>query len=361
MIYRVIGVMSGSSLDGLDIAYIHFEEQSGKWQFEIMEAECRTYNEDWVKKLRHATDLNARDHALLDADLGHYIGQEVVAFMKEKQLDYRVALISSHGHTSFHIPPRVTVQLGQGSAIAAETGLPVVSDLRAVDVALGGQGAPIVPMGERMLWKDVPLFLNIGGIANISANMGAHYLAYDVCPANRVLNMLAAKVGKEYDEGGRLAASGTVNDKLLNELNGLDYYSKPFPKSLANDFGTDQVFPMLEKGGSELRDLLRTYVEHIALQVARAVEHHAHDLGNAPHMMVTGGGAFNDFLIERIRQLLEPMRVQVDLPDEKIIKFKEALIMGLLGVLRWRDEPTALASVTGARRDSVGGALWGRM
>jgi anhydro-N-acetylmuramic acid kinase len=350
--------MSGSSLDGLDLAFIEFEVQSRKWQFQILEAECRPYNQDWTERLRNATSLNARDHVLLDAELGHYIGKEVRAFMTEKQLDYQVALIASHGHTSFHIPPDVTIQLGHGAAIAAETGLPVVTDLRAMDVALGGQGAPIVPMGERLLWKDVPLFLNLGGIANISVNGNDDYIAYDVCPANRVLNMLAFKMGKDYDEGGRIAASGQIEEMLLNDLNHLPYYQKPYPKSLANDFGTDTVFPMLESTGGRVEDLLRTYVEHIAVQVSRAVEDHAHHLGQSPHIMISGGGALNDFLVERIRKLLEPLRVEVDIPDEKIIKFKEALIMGLLGVLRWRDEPTVLASVTGASKDSVGGAVW---
>ncbi|HSF46074.1 MAG TPA: anhydro-N-acetylmuramic acid kinase, partial [Chitinophagaceae bacterium] len=191
MIYRVIGIMSGSSLDGLDIAFVQFDEQSGNWTYEILEAQCFPYTEEWVEKLRCAVDLSARDYMLLDAAYGHYIGQQVNTFIEQYGLQYKVALISSHGHTSFHMPPMMTGQLGHGAAIAAETGLPVVTDLRAVDVALGGQGAPIVPMGEKLLWKDFELFLNIGGIANLSVN-ASHYLAYDVCAANRVMNMLAA-------------------------------------------------------------------------------------------------------------------------------------------------------------------------
>lgn len=350
--------MSGSSLDGLDIAFIQFEEQSRKWQFEILEAECFPFEGDWADRLRDATSLSARDHALLDADLGHYIGREVNRFIDKYGLHYKAALVASHGHTSFHIPPRVTVQIGSGAAIAAETGLPVVSDLRAVDVALGGQGAPIVPIGEKLLWKDVPMFLNIGGIANISINTGSAYLAYDICPANRVLNMLASTIGKAYDENGAMAEAGVVIDTLFEELNALDYYARPYPKSLANEYGTDVVYPRLEVGGRRLEDVMRTYVEHIAYQVYRAVEPHAHELGDSPSIMITGGGAFNRFLVDRIRHMLEPLRVEVDVPDEKIVKYKEALIMGLLGVLRWRDEPTTLASVTGARRDSVGGAVW---
>lgn len=350
--------MSGSSLDGLDIAFIQFEESSRQWQFEILEAECRPYSPAWVERLRNATNLGAKDHALLDHDLGHYIGREVNAFMARYGLEYKVALISSHGHTSFHLPPHATVQMGHGSAIAAETGLPVVTELRAVDVALGGQGAPIVPMGEKLLWKNVPMFLNLGGIANIAVHRDDTVVAYDICPANRVLNMLAAQAGKAYDDGGRMAASGVVLEALLEDLNALPYYAQPYPKSLANDYGTDTVFPRLEVGREKLEDLLRTYVEHIAVQTYRAVEQHAHELGDAPMLVVTGGGAFNSFLVERLRDMLASLRVQVELPDEKIINYKEALIMGLLGVLRWRDEATVLSSVTGSSRDSVGGAIW---
>jgi anhydro-N-acetylmuramic acid kinase len=358
MIYRVIGIMSGSSLDGLDIAFVQFDEQSGKWDFEILEAECLPYSPEWVHKLKTAVDLTARDYMLLDAEYGHYIGKQVMAFIDSHQLHYKIALISSHGHTTFHIPPHMTGQIGHGSAIAAETGLPVVTDLRAVDVALGGQGAPIVPMGEKLLWRDTDMFLNIGGIANISLN-ASKYLAYDICPANRVLNMLAATRGLEYDKDGALAASGSVDEQLLTKLNALEYYQRPYPKSLANDFGTDIIFPMLLQSGLGSHDLLATYTEHIATQVCKAVEKHLAEISSPmPNMMVTGGGAFNDHLMDRLRAHLEPMRVIAERPDDKLVNYKEALIMGLLGVLRWREDLTTLASVTGASRDSIGGALW---
>ena len=358
MVYRVIGIMSGSSLDGLDIAYIQFTEQAKQWKFEILKAECRPFPDEWKPRLRDAVSLNARDHALLDHDFGHYIGQEVNRFIEAHELQYSVALIASHGHTTFHLPPRATVQVGHGAAIAAVTGLPVVSELRAVDVALGGQGAPIVPMGERLLWKEVPMFLNLGGIANISIRTPGAYIAYDICPANRVLNMLSAKAGREFDEGGRMASAGAVNETLLAAIEALPYYHQPYPKSLANDFGTDVVYPMLDAAGGRTEDLLRTFTEHIARQVSAAVEQHAHELGDSPSLMVTGGGAFNTFLTDRLRDLLAPLRVRLELPDADIIQYKEALIMGLLGVLRWRDEPTTLASVTGASRDAIGGAIW---
>jgi anhydro-N-acetylmuramic acid kinase len=350
--------MSGSSLDGLDIAFVQFDEQSGKWDHEILEAECVPYSQNWINKLKNAVNLSARDYMLLDAEYGHYIGKQVLAFTERHQLHYKIALVSSHGHTTFHVPPRMTGQIGHGAAIAAETGLPVVTDLRAVDVALGGQGAPIVPMGEKLLWRDTEMFLNIGGIANLSLN-SSKYLAYDVCPANRVLNMLALTQGMEYDKGGALAASGSVDGPLLMKLNALEYYQRPYPKSLANDFGTDVIFPMLMQSGLSTVDLLATYTEHIAVQVSEAVGKHLAEISSpVPKMMVTGGGAFNDHLMERLTAMLEPMRVTAERPDAKLVNYKEALIMGLLGVLRWREDLTALASVTGASRDSIGGALW---
>lgn len=359
MVYKVIGIMSGSSLDGLDIAYVELEESFGKWRFSVLQAACMPYSPEWEGRLRNATNLTARDYLLLDAEYGHYIGQQVNTFMQHHELAYKVSLIASHGHTTFHLPPFMTAQLGSGAAISTETGLPVVSDLRTIDVALGGQGAPMVPIGERLLWPEVPLFLNIGGIANISINGPSAYLAYDVCPANRVLNLLSELRGKSFDENGSIAAAGKVDHTLLDELNSLSYYGQPYPKSLSNDFGTEVVYPMLMASGLTVEDMLRTYTEHIAVQVATEVERHLSGLTiAAPQLLVTGGGALNTLLLERLKTHLEPMRVQVDRPDVEIVQYKEALIMGILGVLRWREETTAIASVTGARRDSIGGALW---
>ncbi|MDZ4793505.1 MAG: anhydro-N-acetylmuramic acid kinase, partial [Bacteroidota bacterium] len=290
-----------------------------------------------------------------------YTGQLVNHFIEDHQLQYKVAVIASHGHTTFHMPARkMTAQLGDGAAIAAETRLPVVSDLRVLDVAFGGQGAPIVPIGEKLLMNEYNYFLNLGGIANISVNT-ANYTAFDICPANRVLNMLANELGKEFDEDGIISASGTLNDALLEELNALDYYQQPYPKSLANDFGTDIVYPILKKTGTGLQDALRTYVEHVVLQTSRAIETFRND-GNAeilnPKLLATGGGALNSFLISRLREVLSEQGIELIVPDKKLVNFKEALIMAFIGVLRWRQEYNVLSSVTGASRDSIGGALW---
>lgn len=360
MIYRAIGLMSGSSLDGLDLACVEFTEQAGKWSFEIVKTACYPYPREWEERLQGATALSAGEYLLLHSDYGRYTGEQVTRFMEENQLHYKVALIASHGHTTFHLPARgMTAQLGDGATIAAVTGLPVVSDLRAMDVAFGGQGAPIVPIGEKLLFPGYDFFLNIGGIANISLNKEP-YIAFDICPANRVLNMLAGDAGKDFDEGGEMAAAGTLDTSLLDTLDSLEYYSHPYPKSLSNDFGTDVVYPLMKRGGTGISDALRTYTEHIARQVVRAIVSNGkqHASGQDPQLLVTGGGALNRFLVSRIGELLAEQGIRVVIPEEEIIQYKEAIIMAFIGVLRWRQEYNVLATVTGASRNSIGGALW---
>ncbi|HRP58109.1 anhydro-N-acetylmuramic acid kinase [Agriterribacter sp.] len=363
MIYRAIGLMSGSSLDGLDIAFVHFHENAGKWNFDIAHAECYPYSVEWVNKLQSAVQLNALDYQLLHAQYGHYLGAEVNAFVNKYQLHYQVQLIASHGHTTFHMPhKKMTAQLGDGAAIAAETGIPVISELRALDVALGGQGAPIVPIGDKLLFNEFDYCLNIGGIANISSHTADTYVSFDVCAANRVLNLLASQAGKAYDEGGQMAATGKVDQALLDILNKLPFYKEPYPKSLSNVFGNDVVYPLVVEQECSLEDALCTYAEHIAVQVKAAVEQikegAAEEKGVSKKMLVTGGGAFNTFLTERLQHCVQPLDIELVIPDKKTVKYKEALIMALIGVLRWREENNVLASVTGARRSSIGGAIW---
>lgn len=349
--------MSGSSLDGLDIVFAEFEEYGGKWQYTILAADCYAYSEQWMNRLQAATQLSAYDYMLLHTDFGRYVGEQVNQFIQAHQLEHKVQLIGSHGHTTFHVPHLgMTGQIGDGATIAAVTGINVVSDLRAMDVALGGQGAPIVPMGEKLLLAQYPFLLNLGGIANIS-RQGENYVAFDVCPANRVLNMLVNQLGHAYDDGGKIAASGQLNTALLTKLNALDYYQQPFPKSLANDYGTDIVFPLIQSAGLDAPDALRTYTEHIALQLGYSIA--GLHTGNQPaQLLATGGGAHNHFLIQRIQAALSPLQIEVVVPDTKLINYKEALVMGLLAVLRWREENTVLHTVTGATRSSIGGAVW---
>ncbi|HVY75291.1 MAG TPA: anhydro-N-acetylmuramic acid kinase [Puia sp.] len=359
MQYKVIGLMSGSSLDGLDIVYVHFEEQAGRWSFDIRESACLPYPPELQEQLAAAPELAARDYLLLHTEYGHYLGNRVHQFIEEKKLEYQVQLIASHGHTSFHMPEKkMTAQLGDGAAIAAVTRIHTITDLRSVDVALGGQGAPVVPIGEKLLFPDYDLFLNIGGIANISIRE-PRPLGFDVCPANRVLNLLAAPAG--YDEDGKLAARGKVSEALLEALNRFDYYHQPFPKSLANSFGLDQVFPAIAEAGLTQEDALRTYVEHIVVQVARSTADLLAQAGRKNEslkMLVTGGGAHNRFLVERLAEALRTQGVEIVVPSKELVDYKEALIIALMGALRWRDEENVLSSVTGASGDSINGAIW---
>jgi anhydro-N-acetylmuramic acid kinase len=392
MVYKVIGLMSGSSLDGLDIAYVHLQERAATsqlpktWDFSLLHTACYPYPGDWKRRLAEATALSALDYQLLDVEYGHYLGEQVSRFIEEFGLHYQVQLIVSHGHTTFHWPARkMTAQLGDGAAIAAGTRINVVSDLRAMDLALGGQGAPIVPIGEKLLLPGYEFFLNLGGIANVSrhgaaagagslaaagsnpggisaaageagslaaAGTAQSFLAFDVCPANRILNALAELEGRPYDKAGAMAATGRVDENLLRELNALPYYALPSPKSLANEFGTETVLPLVRARGLSTADALRTYVEHIAQQVGRAV---GDGQQAGARMLVTGGGAHNDFLVERLRHKLG---MEVVVADDQLADYKEALIMALIGVLRWREENNVMASVTGASRDSIGGAVW---
>ncbi len=359
MEYRAIGLMSGSSLDGLDMVYVTFLEQGGQWSFTLEAADCVVYPNEWAERLRQATELSARDYCLLHTDYGRWLGEQVNAFIDKHHLHYKIAVVGSHGHTTFHMPERrMTGQLGDGAALAATTGLSVVTDLRALDVALGGQGAPIVPIGEKHLFTGIQYFLNIGGIANISSS-ATPVVAFDICAANRVLNMIASLQGLAYDKGGAIAASGTVHIDLLATLDTLDYYRLPYPKSLANDFGTDVVYPLVMSAGLSVPDMLATYTRHVVVQIAAAVKQLA-ALRAEPRarLLATGGGACNEFLIQELQTQLAPLGVTVEVPSYDIVQYKEALIMAFMAVLRWRQEYTVLSSVTGALRDSIGGALW---
>ncbi|MFZ9261905.1 MAG: anhydro-N-acetylmuramic acid kinase [Chitinophagaceae bacterium] len=361
MVYKVIGLMSGSSLDGLDIVFVEIEEKGGKWNYQVLNTSCIPYDTDLCEKLQKAPELSARELASLDAFYGKYIGKQVNAFIANHQLDYKVGLVVSHGHTVFHHPPYYTTQIGNGAFIAAETMLPVVSDLRTMDVAMGGQGAPIVPMGENLLYPDFKYFLNIGGIANISFKSEHAYDAFDVCPANRVMNILSQDLGKAYDEFGENARKGNIMESLLDQLNAQEYYWQTFPKSLANEFGTDVIVPLIKTFQLKPQDALCTYVEHIAMQVCEAVQQINRKRGFSPvseKIMVTGGGALNAFLVERLNVHLNPMNIYVEVPDRQTVEFKEAIIMALLGILRWREEFNVLSSVTGSSANSIGGALW---
>ncbi len=360
MQYNVIGLMSGSSLDGLDIAYVHLEETAGQWQFEIRETACIPYSPEWKQKLSSLTGLSARDYLPLHVSYGHWLGKSVNDFLDEKNLAYRIQLIASHGHTAFHIPAqRTTAQLGDGAAIAADTGIRTITDFRSTDMALGGQGAPIVPIGEKLLFPEYDLFLNIGGIANLSGK-GHSFIGFDVCPANRILNLLSVETEKGFDEGGMLAATGRVNEKLLALLNDFPYYQLPFPKSLSNEFGLLELYPVIEKENLSKPDALRTYVEHIIFQITRALRELRSKYPEKQNLrlLITGGGAHNRFLTDKLREAISPAGIESVIPDTTLIDFKEALVIALMGALRWREDINVMHSVTGASKDSINGAVW---
>ena len=362
MVYRTIGLMSGSSLDGLDIVFAELEESRGTWSFTIKSAACYEYDDEWKQKLAEAKNLTAYNYFLLHAAYGKYLAKCVNYFIEENDLHHQVQLIGLHGHTVFHEPKfGITTQLGCGATLAAFTGINTVSDLRIMDVALGGQGAPIVPLGEKLLFPEYDFYLNIGGISNLSFQHQKQFIAFDVCPANRVLNMLAKNKGKDFDENGDMDASRKIITALLDKLNDLDYYTLSAPKSLSNNFGTDVVYPLIESFNVSTADALRTYTEHIAYQLQQSIRNIITNKNfevQSFKLLVTGGGAFNSFLIKKIKENFASLNIEIIIPENNIVLYKEALIMALLAVLRWREENTVTASVTGASRSSIGGAVW---
>lgn len=350
--------MSGSSLDGLDIAFVQLEEIRGVWTFQILEADCIPYTGDWADDLRRASQMSVPDFLRLHTSYGRYIGEMVNRFISNKSIEHQVQFIASHGHTVMHEPANhTTSQIGDGAAIAAFTGLPVISDLRSLDVALGGQGAPIVPIGDKLLFGQYDYWLNIGGIANITVPKDGGLMAFDVCPANQVLNTLAQKAGNEMDEGGAMAAKGSLLTGVLDALNNQPYYTMPAPKSLSNEAAVNMAFPSLYESDNSIEDMLHTMVLHIAEQVAHAVRQYPAGKEQSA-LLITGGGAFNTFLAKKIQQALSPLNTSVHIPDAITVQYKEAVVMALIGTLRWREETNVMASVTGASRDSIGGALW---
>lgn len=359
MVYRAIGLMSGSSLDGLDIAFVSFEEIRGQWSYTLQYRKCVPFTDEWKQRLRNAENLTARNFVQLDQDLGKYFGEEVQKFIQENQLEHQTQFIVSHGHTVFHEPSKgVTTQIGAGAHIAAINAINVIDQLRSLDVALGGQGAPIVPLGEQLLFKDYSYFLNIGGITNISIHEPGNLQAFDVCVANQALNYLANLNGQPFDKDGQMASQGTINTEVLTKLNALTYYAQNTPKSLANQYFSTTILPLLEAVQLPVEDLLRTMTEHIAMQVAYSVGGQAKaNPSEMTQMLVTGGGAFNKFLIQRLSVALKPYNIEVICPNDDVVLYKEAIIMALLGLLRWREENTVL-EITGASRPSIGGAVW---
>lgn len=353
--YHGIGLMSGTSLDGLDIVYCRFSFLKKKWRYRILAARTYPYSKEWKQKLSIVENKSAQELAMLHSEYGHFLGKTAIKFVSDNKA--KVDFIASHGHTIFHQPEKkFTFQLGSGAAIAAETGRPVICDFRTLDVALGGQGAPLVPIGDKFLFPYYDYCLNLGGIANITVKNPAgrkkDLIAYDICPANMVLNSLANQLGKDYDKNGEIAKSGNTDMQLLKALNGLKYYRQNPPKSLGKEWVESTFFPGLIKSSLPIKNKLRTVVEHIAIQIGSQIPE---SKSRKVKMVITGGGAHNRFLVERIKAHC-PVRVTI--PDMQTINFKEALIFAFLGVLRLREETNCLSSVTGAIKNNCGGAIY---
>jgi anhydro-N-acetylmuramic acid kinase len=360
MVYRAIGIVSGSSLNGLDIAFVELQETTGKWTAEIKAGRRIAYDAGWKEKLRDASTLGAFQYHVLNVEYGKYLAGVVLQFIEESDLHYKVQLIALSGHIGFYKADlQVCSQLGDGATIAALTGINVVSDVRSIDLALGGKGAPVFPVVDKLLFPGQGLFLHLGSNAMVSRHINGDYQGFDVCPANRLLDRIAARENKPFDMGGMMAAEGTIDTSLLEILNELEYYHMPLPKTLSADFATDVVAPLFDPMRISVKDALRTACEHIAMQVSAGVQLLTSDrLLPSKQLVVTGGGGNNDFLVQRIREILANSATEVVVPDRMIVNFREALAMALIGVLRWREENNVFGYITGARRDSIGGSVW---
>ncbi|MDP3558324.1 MAG: anhydro-N-acetylmuramic acid kinase [Bacteroidota bacterium] len=345
---HVIGIMSGTSLDGLDIALCQFDINNDSYNYSIKKAVTINYSQEWAKLLKDIKNASAEDYFKLNSLYGKFIGEKINEFLKGT--DLIPDAIASHGHTIFHQPKLgFSTQIGCGATIAATTRITTVCDFRSLDVANGGQGAPLVPIGDKLLFSEYEACLNIGGIANISFNdKGGNRIAYDICEANMLLNYLSEKIGQAYDRGGELAKTGKINNELLNKLNSQKYYSQKGAKSIGREWFEQIILPLIENSGIEIKDLLATTTEHVAQIIAN-------DLVNKKNVLVTGGGAFNSFLIESIKSKTS---CEIIIPDAETINFKEALIFAFLGYLRLNKKINTLSSVTGAKSDSIGGAVY---
>ena len=350
--WKVIGLMSGTSLDGLDIACCDFSKNENTYSYAICTTSHIKYDSLLLKGLKNAIYMSAMELSAFDQYYGNWLGKQVNSFVADTKCvpDF----IASHGHTVHHQPQnKYTIQIGSGQEIAIKTGIPVVCDFRSKDVALGGQGAPLVPIGDQLLFSDYDCCLNLGGIANLSFNHKGNRIAYDIAPVNMLLNHLSQKIEQEYDDKGQLAAKGTMDASLLNQLNSLPYYEQPFPKSLGYEWFTRDILPIINNNTNSIENLLYTSVIHISQQIVLSL-----NFTNTKNstILITGGGAKNTFLINTIKSMLNQKQKAI-VPDDELVDFKEALIFAFLGVLASQKEINCIKSVTGAKRDSSSG-VW---
>ena len=352
--YFAIGVMSGSSLDGIDLALCSFSQKENQWNYQVHKVDTIEYSSSERILLNKAPFLSGYELTAADKRLGTRIGKGINAFLEG--INTPIDFISSHGHTIFHNPEEsLTLQIGHGACIAAQTNRPVVCDLRSMDMAYSGQGAPLVPVGEKYLFQEHQIFLNLGGISNISFHKKDKVVAFDICPCNIVLNQLANEASQDFDNEGRLAEKGEINHQLLSKMNAIDYFQKEYPKSTDREWTKQHIFPLILDNTISLSDRLRTYTEFIAHQVAKSCEI-LKEKNTQKTIFCTGGGAFNTFLMQLLQEKLYPLKVIV--PNQETVAYKEAIIFAFLGLLRWLKVPNIEASVTGAKKNTVGGAIY---
>jgi len=353
-VYKVIGLMSGTSLDGLDLAYCHIWEEKEQWYFEIRETKSVSYDTEMKARLQKALHLSATELLTFHSTYGTWLGEQCNLFINQFKLD--VDVISSHGHTVHHQPENgFTYQIGSGQHIANVSKHKVICDFRTNDVALGGQGAPLVPIGDQLLFEQYDFCLNLGGISNVSFEYQGKRVAYDIGLANMILNYITQKIELPFDNDGLLASRGVMNHEMFERLNGLEYYTLAFPKSTGYEWFLKEVVPIVDSTDDTIENLLHTAVHHISEQIANQIRRHTakveHDL------LVTGGGALNSFLMKTIQSKLKNT-VTIIRSDKTLIEFKEALVFALMGVLRLEKKTNVLCSVTGAHKDSSSGVIY---
>ncbi len=353
-IFKVLGMMSGTSLDGLDIAYCHVWKKEGNWDFEIRQTDTVSYDDELYEKLKNAIHLSEEQHQKLHLDYGVWLGQQAKAFIEKHGLE--VDFIASHGHTSHHRPEEgITFQLGDGQLLATTSGQKVICDFRSLDVEFGGQGAPLVPIGDSLLLQEYEFCLNLGGISNISFDKNGKRVAFDIGLANMPLNYLTEKINLKYDENGQLARSGQLLPELLSKLNALEYYKLAYPKSTGYEWFTAEIVPLIEERKAKTEDLLHTIIHHNCEQIALTILKEKPKTGS--QVLVTGGGALNAFFMDTLQEKLGN-HCKVHIPPKKFIEFKEALVFAFMGVLRELQQNNVYASVTGAKADSCSGVVF---
>ena len=343
--------MSGSSLDGVDLALCDFNLSDEKLNWKILKSSTIEFSHGWRDKLKNLPVASAKELALADYELGYFFGEKIKEFSKGISVDY----IASHGHTIFHEPQnKMTCQIGNGAAIASSAGISTISDFRSTDIGFGGQGAPLISILDRDLFPEFSALVNLGGISNVSFTNLDRLIAYDISPCNQLLNHLAQKLGLDYDKDGDIALKGKLNAKLLEKLYSFEYFNQPYPKSLDNNYIRNNFLPLLDTFDCSIEDKLRTCVELIAMTLSSELKNNL-EVENKK-VLLTGGGAKNKVLLQRIKELLPNIYSFVS--ESTLVDFKEALLMAYLGFLRVLEKPNVISSVTGAAKDSIGGAVY---